>query len=700
MHAYQPRRIVDAFTGEERVFGKPITKRVRDREVKGKNYFDIILVPGSVYDEIVKASEMRSINVEPITLIALKQLNEAAFNQLMELVLSRKTFILATSYSHPILPMMMENSELDAKINFYWSLMFYYETFWRPLWEREKRVPLIGFWFPECAYSKDALTFFFEVLNKLATSWGWTNTPQVYLIFDELHGIDLDPSRMYMIKAGERQCSAFFRYHSLSYTVAFENKLRKIMSRFWKETKRCKYDLIGVANDAECYGGNYNPDKPVMFEKMRKIIEKRGWISSSSKGERRSIQIVPAAQHLENFKDSVPEAKLKDYAAWSDYEDIGHPFRLRGRHPALFEYYIGYAAGGLCRWTGLERNSDGTLSNRTYFLMVSWFNPLDKKTYVRIVSSLWKVAFNRIRDQAANFVRLDLLNIIQQYVKQKDDIEEILIQYWVCALQKERVESFMERMVQKGLLRPLSQKEDSEALAMALRAYQWACQDAYISCPTFYSDIFFESETTWTSLAYSAAALAKIANAFYSLKQMDEVEKVAEKYRTLFFDFYADPFWGKFVEGLEVPFKLLLEEIKEAAKKNGYDLSKILRSADLTKMSEEELWSWALRASRELYEAALHGWIPLMPQEENPHLVLAEAYRALGQREKAEEQMGQAKWHEWRKCIRPVHTDKNIVQRVGLLHAKHFPEYKQIFGISEEDTRADVRPTETLRWEL
>jgi len=279
-------------------------------------------------------------------------------------------------------------------------------------------------------------------------------------------------------------------------------------------------------------------------------------------------------------------------------------------------------------------------------------------------------------------------------------VEEILIQYWVCALQKENVEGFIERMVQKELLKPLSRKEDREALAMALQAYQWACQDAYISCPTFYSDIFFENETTWTSLAHSAAALAKIANAFYKLKQMEEVKMVAEKYRTLFLDFYADPFWRKFVEGLEVPFKLLFEEIKEAAKRNGYDLSEILRSADLTKMSEEELRSWALKASRELYEAALQGWILLMPEEENPHLVLAEVYVAFGQREKAEEQMGQAKWHEWSKCIRSVHSDKNIMQRVGLLHAKHFPDYKQIFGISEEDTKVDVRPIETLRWEL
>ncbi len=699
MHAYQPRRIVDAFTGEERVFGKPITKRVRDREVKGKNYFDIILVPGSVYDEIVKASVKRSMNVEPITLLALRKLNEKAYNQLMELVLSHKTYISAASYSHPILPMMMENSELDAKINFYWSLIFYYETFWHRLWEKEKRVPLISFWLPECAYSEDVLILFFQVLNELAASWGWKEKPQVYLVLDEVQGTNLDPSRMYMIKAGDNQCFAFFRYHPLSDAVGFENKLRKIMRRFWKEMKRCNYDLIGAANDAECHGGNYNPDKPAMFEKMRKLIEKRGWVKLPSEDKRRRLEIASAAHYLKNFKGSAPEAKLNDYTAWSDLRDIGYPFRRRKRFPTFFDYYIGYAPKGLCRWTGLERNPDGTWSNRTYLSMISWFNPLDKKAYVRIVSSLWKVAINKIRDEASNFVRPKALGIIQHYVKEKEGVEELLIQYWVCALQQEEIESFIDRMVQKGLLKSFPDK-DREVLAMALQAYQLACQDAYISCPTFYSEYPFENETAWTSLAYSAAAFAKIANAFYTLEQMKEVKGVAEKYRSLFVDFDADPFWRDFVRDFEIPFNLLFDQIRRAAKRNGYNLSKVLRSANLKRKSEDELWSWAKKVSRELYNAALKGWIPLMPKEENPHLVLAEAYRVLRRKGKADEEMDRAKWYEWRKCIRSIHSDKNIVQRVGLLHAKHFPQYKRFLGISEEDMLVDVKTTQTLLWDL
>jgi len=359
---------------------------------------------------------------------------------------------------------------------------------------------------------------------------------------------------------------------------------------------------------------------------------------------------------------------------------------------------MGYAPRGLCRWTGLERNPNGTLSNRTYFSMFSWFNPLDKKTYVRIISSLWKVALNKIRDEAANFVHQKSFAIIQQYVKEKDCLEKLLIQYWVCALQKEGVEGFIERMIREGLLKPLSD-EDRKALTMALQAYQGACQDAYISCPTFYTDIFFENETAWTSLAHSAAAFAKIAIALHRLEQMEEVKEVAEKYRVLFLDFDTDSFWRKFVKGFEVPFELIFEQIKEEAKKRGYNLSIVLRS-DLKSKSEEELWSWALKVSRELYETALKGWIPLMLGEENPHLVLAEVYKVFEQREKVEEEMERAKWHEWKKCIRSIHAEKTIVQRVGLLHAKHFPEYKRFLGISEEDTWVDVNTTQNLLWDL
>jgi len=697
MHAYQPRRIVDAFTVEERVFGKPIIKRVRDREVKGKNWFEIVLVPGSVYDEIVKASVNRSLNVEPITLEALKKLNKKTYDKLMKLVLSSKTFILATSYSHPILPTMMKNSELDTKINLYWSLMYYYENFWRRLWEKEKKVPPIGFWFPECAYSRDVLILFFQVLNELTTSWGWTEKPQVYLVLDEVHGIGLDPSRIYVIKAGDNQCFAFFRYHSLSNTIAFESKLRRILYRFRREAERCNFDLIGVANDAECYGGNYDPKKPVMFERIRRLLKKRGQVKGLSK-EKRPLQIVSAAHYLNDFKGSAPEVKINDYTAWSDLEGVGYTFKGRKPPKGFFDFYIGYAPRGLCRWTGLERNPDGTLSNRTYLSMFSWSNPLDKKTYVRIISSLWKVALNKIRDEAANFVRQKSFAIVQQCVKEKDSLEKLLIQYWVCALQKEGVEGFIERMIQEGLLKPLSD-DDRKALSMTLQAYQGACQDAYISCPTFYSEYPFENETAWTSLAYSAAAFAKIANAFYTLNQMSEVKKVAEKYRSLFLDFDANPLWRELVKGLEVPFTLIFEPIKRTAKRRGYDLSKSMRLAKLKGKAEEELRSWALKASRELYDVALKGWIPLMPGEENPYLVLAEVYKEFKQKEKAEEEIERAKWYEWKKCIRSIHAEKNIVQRVGFLHAKHFPEYKRFLGISEEDIKVEIRTTQNLLWE-
>jgi len=49
-----------------------------------------------------------------------------------------------------------------------------------------------------------------------------------------------------------------------------------------------------------------------------------------------------------------------------------------------------------------------------------------------------------------------------------------------------------------------------------------------------------------------------------------------------------------------------------------------------------------------------------------------------------------ARWYGWNKCIRSIHADKNIVQGVGFLHAKHFPDYKRFLGISEEETSVDV----------
>ena len=58
--------------------------------------------------------------------------------------------------------------------------------------------------------------------------------------------------------------------------------------------------------------------------------------------------------------------------------------------------------------------------------------------------------------------------------------------------------------------------------------------------------------------------------------------------------------------------------------------------------------------------------------------------------------MERAKWYEWKKCIRSIHAEKNIVQRLGFLHAKHFPEYKRFLGISEKDTRVEVRTAQSF----
>jgi len=694
-HGYQPRRLIDGFTGEERVHKKGLVKRVRNRRVKAKNWFDVVLIPGSVYDEIVKSSEKRSLNIEPLTLVALKRLNRKAYDQLMDYVLSRKTFIAASSYCHPILPMRLENSEFDARINFYWSLLFYYETFWRRIYEKEKRVPLVGFWLPECAYSKAVLAVFLEVLEKLAESWGWADELKAYLLLDEIQGKKIDPSRVYVLKAGNRQCFAFLRYNHLSNTIAFEPKLKKIMTTFWKESKRCKQDLIGVANDAEHYGGNYDPDKPADEEKMRMLLEKRGWIKRPKKRKSR-LQIAPAALYLENFKASAPETELVDYTSWSDFEE-GSRFQP-GVHPkGYFEYLVGRSVGGLCRWKGLQRNSDGTWSNTTYFLIVPWKNPSDGKTYVKIVSSMWKVAFNKIRDETAEFVRLKAFKIIRRYLKKKGALETVLSRYWVCALQQETVENFIEQMTQEGLFKSANSKIDREALKMALQAYQWACQDAYLSCPTFWH--MLDNQLTWTSLSHAAAALAKIASAFHVLKQKDEFGETAEKYKTLFLDFATNSYWRNFVENLEAPLTMFLEQITESAKINGYDLSETLSSTELAKKSEKALRSWALKISRKLYETALENLGTLMPEEENPHLVLALAYKSVGREGKAEEETDKARWREWRRCIQSVHSDKNAVQRIGFLHAKHFPEYKRLFGISEKDTVVDVKTTANIHME-
>ncbi|MFQ5999170.1 MAG: hypothetical protein ACE5J6_00195 [Candidatus Bathyarchaeia archaeon] len=686
LHAYQPRRILDGFTGEERFSEEGFLKRVRDREVSGKNLFEVVLIPGSVYDEIIESAVNRSINVEPVTLEALKRLNQPAYERLVNNVLNGKISIVATAYCHPILPMMLDNSEFDVRVNLAWSLWYFYREFWHRLKSAE-RTPPIAFWFPECGFNKKTATILFQVIDELAILWGWQiEDKKFHFILDEAQGIDVDPSRVYSLKLDGSRCFVFYRYHQLSGSIAFDNNLKTIMTTFWRELRRCKFGLIGVANDAECYGGNYNPDKPTMIEKMRERIG-RVWIIRPRK-EKSRIQTMTTAAYLETLKDMVQESEAKEYSAWSDYTE-GSQFHYSEQPRAYFEYYVGQRSGGLCRWTGLEREPDGTLSNRAYFLVLPRKEPDSEEVHVRVVSSLWKAAFNKLRDDAANFVRSHVFTIVQRYLIEGRKIDELLTQYWTCALQRESIDDFITRMAHEGLLHPPQRKEEHEDLKMALQAYQWACQDAYISCPTFWQ--FFENELTWTSLAHSAASFAKIATMFYTLGEHRKVEEVAEEYRQLFLEFGINQRWREYVHSLDAQLPLLFEAMKEAAKQGGYDVSAHLAEQKGSEKSQDELWLWAQETCNRLYGAAMKNLGTVRPGDKNPHLILAKLYDSLRQKERAEEEWDKAKWYEWEKCIQPHYSDKNIVQRVGFLHAKHFPEYQRFLEISEKDTMVDVR---------
>ena len=226
-HAYQPRRILNAFTNAE--INKPIRKRVKWRIVEGKNLCHVMFVKGSVYEEIIKSLEKRSIDIEPITLELLKYYNIELYYELKKKVVNNEACIVATAYSHPILPLFYEERQgpLNVYINLYWSLMYYFNEFFKEIYNNSHRV-CVGFWLPECAYTKEVIKILVKVFEDvLKIHQIPKEKATLYIILDESQGGGIIPDKPYLLE--DLNIYVIFRDHALSDAISFSNDVDELL---------------------------------------------------------------------------------------------------------------------------------------------------------------------------------------------------------------------------------------------------------------------------------------------------------------------------------------------------------------------------------------------------------------------------------------------------------------------------------------
>lgn len=653
-HAYQPKRIVDGVVNSVREVPKGVNISLAGRKVSGRNWFELMLQPRSVYDLIVEAADGRTVDVEPITLRYLQKMNPAAYERLLRMDADEQTHIVATTYSHPILPLLEKDSAFDAKVNVTWGLRFYQQTF-----QRKEGSPIL-FWLNECAYSEQAAEIVSEAVEAVFGSGART----VFLL-DEFQGDNIDLGLVHSLPLGEGRALAVFRRHWLSDAFAFSSDLEWILASFRDDVAKRRPRMVGTAMDAETYGGAYDAQKPAFFSRLERELMREIKVDSDSF----SVKFM-MLNKIVGSADASAQVKVADYTSWSDYNESqlidGNLLKLDG--------IVARRVGGLCRWTGHLREAGKPLKE-TYFLVFEWVHPVTKERFVRVTNSLWKVAFNTVRRESANIVREAVFTILER-VTGKEEAQNIPLLYGDVALETEGEERFLEKHV--GTASP----EAKKAVKLVLEAYRSANQEAMMSCPTFWQN--FDTEVTWTSLSMTASGLALAAQACLELGDTDTLRRIAEKYQTLLIDF-CETFKNLALE-YEMPLDLLYERLREIGKRNGYDVEHAV--SEVKGNFYEEADEIADRAYSSVF-GGIQGK-RFMKSDGNRFLILWRIFDKLGRKEEAREAYREARLYEWSKCLSSAVSQCPIPMRVGILHAKHFPSYEEYLRLPTRDVETET----------
>lgn len=640
-HAYQPRRLVDSVDQTPREVRGAVHITVKGVRTIGENWFELMLRPGGVYDLVVEAASGRSIDIEPLTLHHLRNLNPKSFERLREKAITGQTFIVATLYSHPILPLLAEASPLDALVNTVWGLRFHLKAFGEPSDEGT-----IALWLSECAYSKEAARIILEGAEEVLGEG-----VRVLFLLDELQSEGIEQGRPYTATIGSKRLFPVFRSRWLSDAYAFSPTYEGILNTLEGLVASRRPEVMGIIVDAETYGGAYEAHKPALLERLR--TELREGLAIGDELYRFDFRTID-----EFFRGAHEprEVKILDHTAWSDYED----HQTFGPDNPKAGTIVSRRVGGLCRWTGHLRGRDGEPVKETYFMVFEWAHPKTKRRYIRVLNSIWKVGFNQARKRCSDIVRQTALEILRRFV---DDAtaEETLKEYWNVVFELESPDRFVKRRLADASI------TERRAVELILQAYRYANQDAAMSCPTFWQNL--DTEVSWTTLSLLAGGMALAAMAWLHLGEEEKAGMIGDEYQRVFIDFEGT--FRHLVDEYEMPLDLLYTQLREAARRRGYDVED-----DIVKVGEG-FEGKAEEIAGRLYTTALGGLSggkPFFVADANKHVILWRIYKGRGMEEEAERVCKDAKLYEWSKGLASAVSTSPLPTRVGIVHARHLPD--------------------------
>ena len=652
-HAYQPRRltkvaVLDIERDEE--VRREFELVIGVKRIKAENLMRLALKPESTYDHIILFLDYRSIDIEPITLKYLKMLNKEAYYRLKDKISRRISGILATAYSHPMLPLLYIQSKELFKICIWWSINMVLEEF-GSYFEKQLRKGyiLLGFWLPECAITREILNEIYNILCDIAYRRYGITRDRTYLLvlLDEGQG-PAYPGRIYRYRDNPQILLAF-RDHGLSDVISFVNDYNYIIEAYRHGLARYNNgEIVGIACDAENYGGHYNPCKPFVLELVRYqltngINTEKGTVRALLKPI--SIIVEEIIEH--NTLDKLDKIDLResDYTSWSDYFIILDPYQKY-----IGEGMIGERVGGLARWSG-EVGHIG--SRETYFIL--YIEGVKEASYMRIISSIGKIVFNHIRSKVSNIVLSHCLSILDKFLGE-DKAWNLILDSWRIAMAIDEYGEYL-KLTSKFRIPPPYRK----AIYHIIKSIQYIL-DSQISCPTYWPNL--KNELTYTSLNLLAASLAKTYRIISGMgENAYEIEKIFKEY-FLNPKLIDHPEINKIVLDYKYPFKTLIDFLSKAALSRGFNFIGEVRRMRMKGYTFKDV----CKVAESLYERAAERWgLRIKPCDVNYFAIKAFIEDDI---EDDSVSVRQAKIFEFKKAF--YEGDTPITYKVGIKYAKYF----------------------------
>ncbi|MCD6485569.1 MAG: hypothetical protein J7L47_10720, partial [Candidatus Odinarchaeota archaeon] len=590
MHAYQPRRIFDGYKLTEII--DTVAKTIVDREIKEVNWFRVMLVPASVYDEIIALSDGRSINIEPITLHWLRKINRNCFETLLNNFHDQRTEIVFSSYSHPIYPIFFEENKQDLEVNIVWSIC----SLLNELSISKEDIDIVSWWLSECAYSKDVVLLIERVVKEIL------GKKTLLFILDQFQSTK---GKVGFFKIKDTNSFVALRHHELSDVFSFENNYERFVEKVIEATRST--EIIGIASDAENYGGAYIPDKPMTFRKFDEWLKRNEMKNSVI--HRKTLPVL-----FSTIKESkkLEEIELIDDSSWSDYKYYEPSKKLNF-------WIFGVNLGSLSRWRGYTKIGDKKVG---YFIFYMGYKNNHK--YLRITNSFWKIAFMEIRNTLANIVSRHVREILREKFHSSDP-NRVLYEFWKIVFNVKSSDELLKEMHKKGFLKIDDFDFCSKLFSEISQAYIKAVQDSRISCPTFWED--FENELVQTSLALIIGGLVHLKNAFALLHDSEKVKEIQKLFSDVFVNFEEENLWFNVCKKVSLPIDELIDKLAElASTRSQWNLHQELKT-----LSRKDKYEEKVKIAKEIFVTLINKAFPvhppIYPKDVNPYIILYIFYR-------------------------------------------------------------------------